>query len=233
MGAILFLLYADESGSPTDPDQHHFVLAGISVFERKAHWLSLELDNIAARFSPLDPDVVELHGNPMLSGRGFWRQFPKADRFNAIKDALRLIDGRHYRVFASVVNKSAISPDDPIRSTFQQLISRFDHFLAREHTHFGNTHRGLVIFDKTSKERPIQALARDFKTIGHDWGTLRNMAEVPAFIDSQATRLIQLADLVAYALFRKYERDDTQFSDIIDNKHDSFGGVRHGFHERI
>ncbi|APZ44139.1 DUF3800 domain-containing protein [Acidihalobacter ferrooxydans] len=76
-------------------------------------------------------------------------------------------------------------------------------------------------------------MARDFKTIGHEWGTLRNMAEVPAFIDSEATRLIQLADLVAYALFRKYERKDTQFSQIIDNKYDCFGGTRHGLHERI
>ena len=228
----MYLLYADESGSPADPTQQHFVLAGISVFERKAHWLSLELDKIAARFSSSDPDSVELHGNPMLAGRKFWRQFPKRDRLEAIKDALRLIDGRYYRVFASVVNKAAISPDDPIRATFQQLVSRFDHFLAREHTHFNNTHRGLVIFDKTSKEGPIQTLARDFKTIGHDWGTLRNMAEVPAFIDSQATRLIQLADLVAYALFRKYERNDTQFSDILETKYDYFGGIRHGLHER-
>lgn len=233
MRAILFLLYADESGSPRGSDHEHFILAGISVFERKAHWLSLEIDKIAQRFSPIDPGSVELHGNPMLAGRGFWRRFPKLDRLDAIKDALRLLDGQHYRVFASVVRKAAISPADPVRSTFQQLISRFDHFLTREHVQFNNTHRGLVIFDKTAKEGPIQSLARDFKTIGYDWGTLRNMAEVPAFIDSRATRLIQLADLVAYALFRKYERGDTQFSNIIDNKYDTFGGIRHGLHEYV
>ncbi|APZ44137.1 DUF3800 domain-containing protein [Acidihalobacter ferrooxydans] len=152
IGGHLYLLYADESGSPTDANQQHFVLAGISVFERKAHWLSLEVEKIAERFCPSDPLSVELHGNPMLAGRGFWRKIPMVDRLNAIKDALRLIDGKHYRVFASVVGKSAISPDDPIRSTFQQMISRFDHFLAREHTHFNNTQRGLILFDKSSKD---------------------------------------------------------------------------------
>lgn len=234
LGAIfLFLLYADESGTPSGTDQAHFILAGVSVFERRAHWLSLELDKIAARFSPSDPQSVELHGNPMFAGRNFWRKFSKQDRFNAIKDALALIDGRQYRVFASVVNKASISPEDPVRSTFQQLITRFDYFLSREHVHFQNTHRGLVIFDKTSKEGPIQALAHDFKTDGHDWGNLRNMAEVPAFIDSGATRLIQLADLVAYALFRKYERGDEQFSSVIDKKFDYFGGVQHGLHENL
>ena len=229
----MFLLYADESGTPSGSDQEHFVLAGVSVFERKAHWLSLELDGIAARFMPSDPGQVELHGSPMFAGRNFWRKFPKEDRINAIKDALRLIDGRHYRIFASVVNKRSISPSDPVHSTFQQLVTRFDHFLTREHTYFNNTHRGLIVFDKTSKEGPIQSLARDFKVDGHDWGRLRNMAEVPAFIDSKATRLIQLADLVAYSIFRRYERHDNQFYKIIERSFDFYGGVQHGLHEQI
>ncbi|WP_431313201.1 DUF3800 domain-containing protein [Vreelandella indica] len=62
---------------------------------------------------------------------------------------------------------------------------------------------------------------------------MRGDSEVPAFIDSEATRLIQLADLVAYALFRKYEKDDDQFSSIIERKFDYFGGVQHGLHTAI
>ena len=64
----MFLLYADESGTPGGSDQEHFILAGITVYERKAHWLSLELDKIAAQFYPEDPDALELHGSPMLAG---------------------------------------------------------------------------------------------------------------------------------------------------------------------
>lgn len=229
----MFLLYADESGTPGGADQEHFILAGVTVFERKAHWLSIELDKLAARFDRQDPNSVELHGAPMLAGRKFWRKFPKDDRLNAIKDALRLIDGKHYKIIASVVRKKAISPEDPVHFTFQQLITRFDHFLAREHFQFNNTQRGIVIFDKSSKEAPIQALATEFKVDGHKWGNLRNMAEVPVFVDSEATRLIQLADLVAYALFRKFEKNDTQFSDIIEKKFDYFGGVQHGLHVAV
>lgn len=229
----MFLLYADESGTPGGADQEHFVLAGITVFERKAHWLSLKLDKIAARFSPQDPDSVELHGSPMLAGKKFWRKIPKDDRINGIKDALRLIDGKHYRIIASVVRKGAITPLDPVHSTFQQLVTRFDHYLTREYTYFDNPQRGLVIFDKSSKEAPIQALATAFKIDGHEWGKLRNMADVPVFVDSQATRLIQLADLVAYAIFRKYEKGDSQFYDIIERKFDYFGGVQHGLHESV
>ncbi|OOF05384.1 DUF3800 domain-containing protein [Salinivibrio sp. MA607] len=226
----MFLLYADESGTPGGSDQKHFVLAGFSVFESSAHWLSLELDKIAATFNPQDPHSVELHGAPMLAGRGFWRKFDKELRLEAIKKALNLIDGRKFRIFASVVRKSAISPNDPVHYTFQQIVTRFDHFLARQHVHFNNTQRGLILFDKSSKEAPIQALAKAFKLDGHEWGRLRNMAEVPAFIDSEAARLIQLADLIAYALFRHYEKEDSQFFDLIERKFDYFGGVQHGLH---
>ena len=113
------------------------------------------------------------------------------------------------------------------------MISRFDHFLAREKRHFSNNQRGIVIFDKSSKEVSIQELAHEFKTLGHEWSSLKNMSEVPLFVDSEATRLIQLADLAAYALFRHYERSDDQFYDIIRAKFDFFGGVRHGLHENL
>ncbi len=226
----MYLLYADESGTPGGSDQEHFVLAGITVFERKSHWLSEELNAIATKFCAQDPNSIELHGAPMLAGRKIWRQFKKADRLQAIKDALSLIDGRHYRVIASVIKKDVISPEEPVRYAFQQLISRFDHFLARQYRDYDNKQRGLVLFDKSSKEAPIQSMATEFKRDGHEWGKLRNMAEIPAFIDSKATRLIQLADLVAYALFRHYEKQDSQFYDIIKKKFDSHGGVRHGLH---
>ena len=71
----MHLLYADESGSPKDSSQNYLVLAGVSVFERQSYWISNELDKIAARFDPANPDEVELHGNPMLNGKGIWRHY--------------------------------------------------------------------------------------------------------------------------------------------------------------
>jgi hypothetical protein len=90
-----------------------------------------------------------------------------------------------------------------------------------------------MIFDKSTYEATLQGLATNFRTIGHKWGTLRNLSEVPLFLDSKASRLIQLADLVAYAVFRKYERDDEQFFSIIENRFDSVGGDKHGLCERL
>ncbi len=229
----MYLLYADESGTIGDKNQEIFILAGISVFERQTHWLSQELDNIV-RSIHIDMDGnIELHGSPMFGGKKEWRKIPKSTRIQAIKDALSLIDGKKYRIFASVVNRHTISPANPISYTFEQLITRFDYFLARQYQVYNKPQRGLVIFDKSKEESHIQSLAYEFKVDGHQWGSLRNLAEVPLFIDSQSSRLIQLADLVAYAIFRNYQFDDEQFFEIIKDKFDFFNQVQHGLHVTV
>lgn len=230
----MHLLYVDESGTPNDPNQHHFVFAGISVFERQTYWLSKELDGIAARFNQSDPNAVELHGSPMFSGKGMWRSIPKEDRIKAIKDCLTLVvnSDKTNKVFGCVVKKSVITPDDPVEHTFEQISSRFDHYLSRKHRQ-NDTQRGIIIMDKSTVESTIQNLATDFRTIGHSWGVLRNLSEVPLFLDSKASRMIQLADLIAYAMFRHYERGDDQFYKIIYPRFDYVGGTIHGLYERV
>ena len=229
----MFFLYADESGTPFGAGQKYFILAGITVFERQTHWLSGRLEKIAASFDEHGFRPMELHGSPMWGGKSAWRKIAENERRNAIKDALRLIDGKDFRIIASVVNKAAIAPEDPVRFTFQQVISRFDRFLERQFQRYDTPQRGLLVCDKSGKENLIQTMATEFKTEGHLQGKLRNMAEVPVFVDSKATRLVQLADLVAYALFRKYEQNDNTLYEVIENKFDSFGGVRHGLHVQI
>ncbi|MFN8494648.1 MAG: hypothetical protein U0350_44010 [Caldilineaceae bacterium] len=82
--STLHLLYVDESGAITDPNQSYFVLVGFSIFKCQGYWLSNQLDAIATRFNPADPASIELHGNPMLVGKGCWPGYSKADREQAI-----------------------------------------------------------------------------------------------------------------------------------------------------
>jgi len=230
----MHLLYADESGSSNDPKQIHFVIAGISVFERQGFWICNQLDEIASKINPADPSSVELHGSPMFGGKAIWRKIPKDQRIETIKEALRVFANSHEsnRMFGCIVRKSVISPNDPVEFAFEQLSSRFDYYLRRLHKS-GDSQRGIIIFDKSTYETTIQNLATDFRTIGHSWEVIRNLAEVPLFIDSRASRLIQLADLIAYALFRKYEFGDNQFYSIIEHRIDGDGGIRHGLYERL
>lgn len=232
----LHLFYVDESGSVADPSQKYFVLAGVAIFERKTHWVEQDLNAIATKFNAVNPHNIELHGSPMRSGRDGWKAHPLADRLAAIKDALQHGVANHHpkgvRLFGAVVNKAALAGDDPVVHAFEQITSRFDMFLRRLYAKHSDPQRGIMVFDKSSTEQRIQTLAREFKYTGHSWGTTQNYAEVPLFLDSRASRLIQLADLVAYALFRYYEHGDNSFYDVIKNCFDAEGGVNHGLYVR-
>ncbi len=52
------------------------------------------------------------------------------------------------------------------------------------------------------------------------------------FVDSKASRLTQLADLVAYALFRHFDRADSKYYQMIAHRFDAEGGVVHGLYHR-
>ncbi len=227
----MYLLYLDDSGSVADTGQQHFVLAGLSVFERQGYWITQKLDQIAARFNPADAASVELHGSPMLNGAKLWRRFPLPERIAAMKEALTVfaVSQASNRAFGVAVNKAAVSPRDPVEFCFEQMCSRFDQYLMRLYR-VRDAQRGIIIFDKSTHETSIQRLARDFSTFGHQWGVVRNLAEVPVFIDSRASRLVQLADLIAYAIFRNFERGDSQFFDIFKHRFDTDGGVVHGLY---
>lgn len=231
----MYLMYVDESGSTTDPTQKYFVLSGIAVFERNTHWIEEKMNAIATRFCPYsensDPYFYELHGSPMRSGKSEWRGIPMNERIDAIQDCLKLVQNNNIRIFAAVIERGYSSGQDTITECFEQISSRFDMYLSRLH-YQGNTQRGISIFDKSSTEKSIQALARTFKNSGHTYGKLRNFSEVPLFLDSKSSRLIQLADLVSYAIFRYYEHNDSSFYDIIKNNFDYHNGRMHGLYLR-
>ena len=135
------------------------------------------------------------------------------------------------RTFASVIKKVSVSPHDLAEFAFEQLASRFDHYLKSLHKN-GDTRRSLIVFDKSTYETTLQTLATDFRTVGYTWDVIRNLAEVPLFLDSKASRLIQLADLIAFAIFRHYERDDSRFYSIVEPGFDAEGGIVHGLYEK-
>jgi len=224
----MYLLYLDDSGSVQNASDRHIVLAGLAVFERQTYWLSNSLDNLAAKAWPENPSSLEFRGTDIRGGKKHWRGIEKEDRLSFYRDAMSILSAsRQVHIFAAAVHKAALSPNDPMEFAFEQICNRFDRFLGRLHNN-GNTQRGLIILDKSTYETSLQQLAIDFKTVGHRWGLTRNLSDVPLFVDSKATRMIQYADMVAHAVRRYYEQGDSSLFDIFSNRIDSVGGVLHG-----
>ncbi len=224
----MHLLYLDDSGSVKNATDRHIILAGVAVFERQPHWLSERLDALAETIWPDSPESLEFRGVDMLSGRKHWRGVQRGLRTAALREALQILgNSNQVRLFGAAIHKASLSPDDPMEYAFEQVCNRFDRFLGRLHKQ-GDTQRGLIILDESSYETALQGLAKNFRTIGHKWGRLYNLADVPFFVDSKATRLIQYADMVAHSVRRYYESGDSQFFDLIRHRFDSEGGVIHG-----
>ncbi len=64
----MYLLYLDGSGSVKNPNEHHFVLAGVVVFERQVYHLIRKSDEFISSINLGDPHDVELHGSVMANG---------------------------------------------------------------------------------------------------------------------------------------------------------------------
>ena len=229
----MHILYVDESGSVDNPKEKYFILAGVSVFERGVYHLIEALDTIVREFGLGDPGEIELHGSPMYQGSiAPWRSVARPQREIMMKSALSKLGpgNASVRLFGVVIDKAAVSPRDPVQMAFEEICNRFNLYLTRRNNRGRpeDSQRGLVVMDDTRHELPLQALARQFRTDGTRWGQLRNMAEVPLFVDSRASRLIQVADLIAYSMWRKYEHRDGRFFDDLVPIFDQEGGVIHG-----
>lgn len=229
----MHLLYIDDSGSVSNTSDRHIILAGFSVFERAGHWLGKAMDKQAEELWSSSPDSLEFHGTEIHSGSKKWRALPRDVRHSAYETALRALSrNREVRLFAVAIHKEAVEARDPMEVAFEQIVSRFDQMLGRLYK-AGDTQRGLIIADKSTYETSLQKLAIEFRKSGHTFGHLRNISDVPFFVDSKATRLIQYADLVAHTFRRYIEYGDSSRFDIIRHAFDNSGGIFHGLYHKV
>ena len=232
----MYILYIDGSGSVQSPSEQYFILGGVSIFERQIYHLIRHLDDYVTSLGLGPPEDIELHASVIANGsKRPWKGISRKRRLEIIDGALDVFMEKgsdRTRLFAIAVDKQFRAPQDPVEYAFEEICNRFNLQLTRIYHRSQqpkvDAQRGLVVMDKSSYESALQNLAGKFRLSGTRWGDLRNMAEVPLFVDSQASRLVQLADLVSWAVWRRYERRDTRYFDRISTRFDSEGGVMHG-----
>lgn len=234
----MYLLYLDESEAQS---RQHFVVGGLAVHEQNARPLSERTDRLSAAL-PSQVAGRELHAQHIRAGKSGWRRLPKEQRSEVTMQICNLLTAPlpfrpgNSRVeapilFAVVLDRSGRRHLDPVERTHEEYFKRFDGLLGRM-ARGGDFHRGVAIADKSNSERHIQELMGVWRvsgaTTGAQIGPMRSYAEVPTFTDSEASRLVQLADFVAHWVMRAYEYgDDTVLSTLIPS-FDSADGVLHG-----
>jgi Protein of unknown function (DUF3800) len=244
------MLFADESG--THGGSHAFVVGGLAVHEQDAQSLQRALNHCVERGLRLGQiDEYELHAAEMRNAKtskGPSRTMPSPWAFVDRTSRLAILTSA-YRVLSTF---RASSPDYPMalfgvvldrrfhsdwsvfereRFAYEVLLNKFDAMLRRIRSRSDTDNRGLVIHDRrVVAERDIQDWTREWQKAAGSVGQLHNLADVPLFADSRASRLIQAADLISYALYRHYDPDrrGVDYLETLWDYFDSESGQLHG-----
>lgn len=236
----MYLLFVDESG--THGDAHSFVLGAVAVHEADAARLQRNLDELVCSHLgrvPVNLDEYELHAGEIRNARrpksdastgraSIWAPVSRGTRSALLMSAYEAIASfrpsdpdQPLALFGVVLDRSFHASDSPYareRFGYEVLLNKFDVMLKRVRTESKKDNRGLVIHDRrTVAERDIQSWTTQWRAAAGDVGQLRNLADVPLFTDSRATRLLQAADLTSYAIYRKYANppDGSYFSRLL------------------
>lgn len=230
------LMYVDESGGDdANATNTYFVLGGIVVFERSPYHICTEVEAIQEEFFPGTTAPIEFRASAIWNGNGEpWNSMPRPDRGRLMSRLYQFIAERDdLTLFGIPMHKASFASEHPMQKTCEEMAGHFDRYLENleiERPQHGRQ-RGLMIFDQSKHEKTVQALMAQYRTTGASFGRIRRFAEVPLFTDSKITRMLQLADFVAYAVFKNYERSDGQFLNVILKRFYQSVGTLHGlFH---
>jgi hypothetical protein len=209
---------------------HIYVLSAISLYESRWHGFEKTLNRKkwelidVIRRSPKPQIRLELADCEVKST---WIRIPKerANRpflanltepeLNQLTELFyQQLSHHHMKIFGVVVDKRHLhdymDSAKMHRKAWELLLERIELFLREEHS----KHQGILITDDISKERN-RSLAMKHAFIQSE-GTatgvwLSHIAEMPLFVRSELSNGVQLADLVAYNIYRAFRYEDLDY----------------------
>jgi hypothetical protein len=228
------ILYLDESGLHAEANV--FVLGGLAVFEREVYWFTQDLEAIQQRYFPNVTEPVEFHLAKLRAPEG--RIEPPFDSLSVLQrrqlaaDIFRIIRERRGVVFGAAIEKQWCHHEDPYNRAFEEMVNRFDLFLARLNAQAAaqgrDEQRGLIVVAESSYRQQLEVLGRRFRGGATRWRQVRTLADVPFFVPAANARLLQFADFCANAIYGRYNSGHTRDFDTIAAKFDREGGRIHG-----
>jgi hypothetical protein len=225
----MHLCFIDESGTPAKlarEEPKTFAIAAVIIPEATWHTVREKLAGLKAAshyhgevkwryFAPSNTD----DSNPMAT----WDQ-PKRDEFRS--SVFKIItDQKSIRLLACICHcKSAYklasinTQDDIYFRTYKPVTERFQYFLQDISKQTGTNHSGIIVADHRGSKDDAKMRGqheRLVKEAGKYTSTYTNFVEGLFFAPSHMSVGIQLADMVAGATWRAYERGDASFFDKI------------------
>ena len=230
----MYLFYMDESGVLRGwQEQDNYLLAAVAIHEGQVRGFSQALDNVQERFFPGIKVPIEFHAHHIARGNGRYRSMPREQRESLLDSAFEVLENVYFPnliCFITAIHISAVdAPQNAFKVCLEDIVQRFNTFLVRQFQ-AGHPDKGLLIMDRSGREQQVRDLMAEFGRQGTSHGYLGNIVDAPYFADSTSTRMLQLADLLAYAGHRYLNHHDSAFFDKIVDRIDrrSLKGERVG-----
>lgn len=211
------------------------MLGGLAVHESDVDPVRRRLNGIIRKYLHEHLRGMELHWQSIRVGDGAWGAVPRPVKRGLLRDVPLLLGSYNspqgFALFAVSKSPGAAPQADPLQRCFEELLLRFHEYLQRLSRATGSPQFGIVVIDEAKYETLLQPVVERWRESGTRFGRLRNLVEVPLFVDSKATRFVQLADLVAHAVYRYYHAGDPSLLGPLLRGFDNDAGVVHGlFH---
>lgn len=207
------LVYLDETGSVGKGanKQPLLTLVAVLVDEDNVQSLVKALQQVARDHLGWLPADFELHGNEVWSGTGYWKGKTYDERIAAYEQAIAVLETLGIDVSHASIHKQRLhdryygaADRNAYLLALQFLLEKIDAYWPQNK---------ILIADE-AKEHQLRAIrmVADMQ----EWGggevpgrQLRTIIDSMHFVSSRASAGVQLADLVAYALQRKWNAWDS------------------------
>ena len=231
----MYFFYFDESGNrdpsvgtSSAPKDHIYVLLAVGMyegqwrhFETAVSGLKLELTRALLRAGERAFDLAD------CEVKSTWARIPsvRADKspfLNALsaEDLTRLTEefysqvrARHMVVMASVIDKrylhDYVTHEILHKKAYEFMLERIQHYMREYHPR----HRALIVMDDTDKSlnRAVAMKHAWFQRAGNQNMTFPAIVEYPFFTRSELSNGIQLADLLAYNVYRAFKTEEFDY----------------------
>ena len=233
--AGVYFFYFDESGSrdpsvgtPERPKDHLYVLLAVGMYERKWHpferaisYLKLELaDHLRRnRLGTFELADCEVKSNWVRNRKERQEKSPflsslcDADIERLVAAYFGQVKACNGVIMAAIIDKRYLhdhmTHETLHKKAYEFLLERIEHYMAEYHAN----HQALIVMDDTSKElnRAVAMKHAFFQRAGNPNTAFRHIVEYPFFTRSELSNGVQLADLLAYNVYRAFREEILEY----------------------
>lgn len=232
----MYFFYIDESGSrdpsigtADKPKDHLYVLLAVGIFERKWHTLDRSITNVKLELADhlrrrnrgrFDLAQCEVKSNWLRNAKEreqrspFLHALSDNDRERLIGAYYAQLSALHATVMAAVIDKRClrdhVTHETLHKKAYEFLLERIQQFMREYHP----KHQALIVMDDTSKQlnRAVALKHAYFQRDGNRNLKFPQIVEYPFFTASELSNGVQLADLLAYNVYRAFKQEDLSYS---------------------